>query len=77
MNEQYGPGNDSPSLNHDDVEVEFGPQCKPSADPWTKLPFDYCPFCGITHVTCECPRPDETWKAYQSRMRKGEKHAMG
>jgi len=34
------------------------------------LPTDYCPHCCVVHVTCECPREDETEKQYWLRMEK-------
>lgn len=33
-----------------------------------KFATDYCPHCCVVHVTCECPREDETEKQYWDRM---------
>ena len=36
------------------------------------LPMDYCPFCCVTHVTCECVLEGETEKQYWKRMQRLE-----
>lgn len=41
------------------------------------LPTDYCPQCCMVHVTCECPREDESEADYRRRMQRLEKTMQG